>query len=123
MPIYEYTCPQCNGRFQKLVQGFGTPSNLQCPRCGNRNVQKAVARFAFMQGEEARLEALADPTSLAGLDENDPVAVARWAKKMGKELGEDVGDDWDEMVEEMLEEELQGKPGGAQSGTDDLGWG
>ena len=122
MPIYEYICPNCNGRFQKLVQGFGTPSNLQCPRCGNPDVRKAVSRFAVMQGEEARLEALSDPSALAGLDENDPASVARWAKKMGKELGEDAGDDWEQMVDEMLEEEMSGKAcdGG---GTDDLGWG
>ncbi len=123
MPIYEYICPQCNGRFQKLVQGFSMPSSLQCPRCGNTDVRKAVSRFAYMQGEEARLEALADPSSFAGLDENDPASVARWAKKMGQELGEDASEDWDEMIEEMLEEEMQGKTGKDANSTDDLGWG
>ena len=122
MPIYEYICPNCNGRFQKLVQGFGTPADLACPRCGNRDVRKAVSRVAFMQSEEARLEALADPSSLAGLDENDPASVARWAKKLGKEMGEEMGDDWDEMVDEMLEEELQGDKSKTQE-QDDLGWG
>lgn len=123
MPIYEYTCSACNGRFQKLVQGFATPSNLQCPRCGNNDVRKAVSRFAVMQGEETRLDALADPSALGGLDENDPASVARWAKKMGKELGEDVGDDWDQMVDEMLEEEMSGKSSANDAGGDDLGWG
>jgi putative FmdB family regulatory protein len=123
MPIYEYTCPNCNGHFQKLVQGFIAPGNLQCPRCGNPDVRKAVSRFAFMPSEEARIESLADPSALGGLDENDPASVARWAKKMGKELGEDVGDDWDQMVDEMLEEEMSGKGNGDGGGTDDLGWG
>jgi putative FmdB family regulatory protein len=123
MPIYEYTCPNCNGRFQKLIQGFAAPSNLQCPRCGNRDVRKAVSRFAVMQSEEARMESLADPSALGGLDENDPASVARWAKKMGKELGEDVGDDWDQMVDEMLDEEMSGKANENSGGSDDLGWG
>ena len=122
MPIYEYICPNCNGRFQKLVQGFGAPTDLACPRCGNRDVRKAVSRVAFMQSEEARLESLADPSSLAGLDENDPASVARWAKKLGKEMGDEMGDDWDEMVDEMLEEELQGDKSKTQE-QDDLGWG
>lgn len=122
MPIYEYICPNCNGRFQKLVQGFATPSNLACPRCGNRDVHKAVSRFAVVQNEEARLEALADPSSLGGLDENDPASVARWAKKMGKELGEDVGEDWDQMVDEMLEEEMSGTSNKDAGSTEDLGW-
>nr|MCU0494794.1 zinc ribbon domain-containing protein [Chloroflexaceae bacterium] len=111
MPIYEYNCPQCNGRFQKLVQGFRDPEGLACPRCGNPQVKRAVSRVAVLKSEEARIDALSDPSSFAGLDENDPRSIARWAKKMGKELGEDAGEDWDEMVEQMLEEEMSGEKG------------
>ena len=121
MPIYEYLCQECGGRFQRLVHGFSAPSDLHCPRCDTQNVRKAVSRFGMMQSEEARLESLADPTSLAGLDENDPASIARWAKKMGKELGDDSGEDWDQMVDEMLEEEMSGGKPSEQS--DDLGWG
>lgn len=122
MPIYEYQCDTCNGRFQKLVRGFSTASDVHCPRCNSADVHKAVSRFAVVQSEEARMESLADPSSLAGLDENDPKSVARWAKKMGQEMGEDLGEDWDQMVDEMLEEEMNG---GAEGGgaSDDLGWG
>ena len=123
MPIYEYICQNCAGRFQRLVQGFTAPTGLECPRCGASDVRKAVSRFGFAQSEEARLESLADPAALAGLDENDPASIARWAKKMGKELGEDSGEDWDQMVDEMLEEEMQGGARGAGDQSDDLGWG
>lgn len=122
MPIYEYLCADCNGRFQKLVAGFSTPAGLHCPRCGSADVHKAVSRFAVMQSEESRLESLADPATLGGLDENDPASVARWAKKMGQEMGEDLGDDWDEMVDEMMEEELGGTGSGDGGAADDLGW-
>ncbi len=81
-----------------------------------------MSRFAVMQSEEARLEALADPSALGGLDENDPASIARWAKKMGQAMGEDAGDDWEQVVDEMVEEELSGKRNEV-SGTEDLGWG
>jgi hypothetical protein len=71
------------------------------------------------------MEALADPSSLSGLDENDPRSIAEWAKRMGKELGEEAGEDWDEMVEEMLEEELGDKNKDGTAGPakeDNLGW-
>lgn len=134
MPIYEYLCPQCSGRFQKLVRGFSDPADLACPRCGNAEVQRAVSRFATLKSEEARIEALADPSSLAGLDESDPRAIARWARRLGKELGEDAGEDWDEMVDQMLEEELSGEgegdedsepgmPKAPKRSSNDLGWG
>ena len=121
MPIYEYSCQECQGRFQRLVSGFSDPQDLRCPRCGTARVRKAVSRFAVMQSEESRIESLADPTALAGLDENDPASVARWAKKMGKELGDEMGEDWDQMVDEMMEEEMNGQ--GTAEDTNDLGWG
>lgn len=121
MPIYEYRCNQCAGRFSKLVRGFSDPSDLACPRCGGADVRRAVSRVAVVRSEEARLDAMADPAMFAGLDENDPSSVARWAKKMGREMGEDLGDDWNEVVDQMMEEELgQGEGGAAPS--DDLGW-
>lgn len=125
MPVYEYTCPECSGRFQKLVQGFSDPTGLACPRCGNRSVQRAVSRFATIRSEETRIESLADPSTFADLDESDPRAIARWAKRMGKELGEDAGDDWDETVDALLEEELDddGTATPRAKAQDDLGWG
>ena len=55
-------------------------------------MKKLVSRVAIFRSEESRLEGLADPSKLAGLDENDPKSVARWMKKMGKEMGEDMGE-------------------------------
>jgi putative regulatory protein, FmdB family len=127
MPIYEYTCPQCKGRFQKLVRGFSDPPGLACPRCGNNAVKRAVSRVVTLKSEDAKIDALADPATFSGLDENDPKSIARWAKKLGKELGEDAGDDWNDMVDQMLEEEMEGGEGGSgagkQDGYDNLGWG
>ncbi|MBX0326176.1 zinc ribbon domain-containing protein [Oscillochloris sp. ZM17-4] len=133
MPIYEYQCPACSGRFQKLVRGFSDPADLACPRCGNNQVRRAVSQFATLKSEEARLDAMADPVNFAGLDENDPRSIARWAKRMGKELGEDAGEDWDEMVDQMLDEELSPESGDEKEDegalprpskkANDLGWG
>jgi putative FmdB family regulatory protein len=125
MPIYEYICPSCNGRFQKLVRGFSDPAGLACPRCGGVEVRRAVSRVAVLKSEESRADSLADASMFAGLDENDPKSIARWAKRLGKELGEDAGEDWDQLVEEMLEEELSGDEGEkkGEKKPDDLGWG
>lgn len=68
-------------------------------------MNRLLSRFAAPKSEEARLESLADPATLGGLDESDPRSVARLMKKMGQELGEDVSD-----VEAMLDE-----PGGDDS--------
>lgn len=74
-------------------------------------MEKIISRVAIFRSEESRLESLADPSKLAGLDENDPKSVARWMKKMGKEMGEDMGEDFDQVVEEAMEESENVKKG------------
>jgi hypothetical protein len=66
---------------------------------------RLISRIARVRSEESRLESLADPSKLSGLDENDPASMARWMKRMGKELGEDMGEDFDAMVDEAMAEE------------------
>lgn len=50
------------------------------------------------------MEALADPSSLAGLDEGDPRSVARWMKRMGRETGEDPGEGFDEDIDRAVDD-------------------
>ncbi len=108
MPIYEYLCKRCHRKSTFLVlktEGF-VPV---CKHCGGTDLQRLISRVAFLRSEEDRLEKLADPSFLSGLDENDPRSVAQWMKRVGKELGEDLGEDFDQMVEEAMEEEMKGK--------------
>ena len=63
-------------------------------------MERLLSRFASPKSEEARLEALSDPSNLGGLDENDPQSMARFMKKMGQEMGEDLGDDLDAAMED-----------------------
>ena len=115
MPIYEYHCQDCRRRVSILVRSISNPGTPVCPRCGGRRLERLMSRFARVRSEDDRLDPLADPTALGGLDENDPKSVARWAKKMGKELGEDVGEDFDEMMDQAMDEGADGEdttPGG-----------
>lgn len=104
-----------------------TPATFQpkCKYCKSTQLEQLYSRFSSPKSEDQRLESLADPSSLAGLDENDPASVARWMKKMGKEMGEDVGEDFDQIAEEAAQEVAsdhaggEDEPGGPTS-SDDL---
>src|SRR5665647_1870665 len=116
MPIYEYRCQGCRRRVSVFFRGFNSVSDPVCPNCGSTSLSKLVSRVAVMKSEESRMEEMADPSSLAGLDENDPKSVARWARKMGQEMGEDLGPEYEEMVDrmeagEMPDEDMGGGPG------------
>ena len=108
MPIYEYRCDDC-GRVSRLfLRSFSAEPALRCTRCSGTRLRKLVSRFAVMRSEESRLEDLADPSTFADVDENDPRSVARWARRLGKEMGEDLGDDFDEAIEQMEAGEMPG---------------
>jgi len=111
MPIYEYRCADCRKKTTIVTLSVGAAVDPVCQHCGSRSVTKLVSRVAVRRSEESRLESLADPASLAGLDENDPKSVARWMKKMGREMGEEAGEDFDEDVDKAMDEAARGEDG------------
>lgn len=132
MPIYEYRCAPCRRRVQVLTLRASEVPDPVCDRCGNRDLQRLMSRFAVARSEESRLDALSDPAQLSGLDENDPKSVARWMRRMGREVGDDMaGPEFDQMVDDL--ESGAGDPSAADgadpfdrdgdSGNDDGGSG
>jgi putative FmdB family regulatory protein len=103
LPIYEYRCNDCGRRVTLFWRSFSeigeTPP--RCSFCGGEDLIRLVSRVAVVRSEESRLENLADPSSLAGLDENDPKSMARWMRKMSQEMGEDLGPEFDEVIERL----------------------
>ena len=47
------------------------------------------------------MDDLADPSSLAGLDEEDPRSLGRWLRKMSHEMGEQVPPEFDEVIDRL----------------------
>lgn len=49
MPMYEYFCPECNRRFEKLIRRT-TPENAEggvaCPTCGESDTRRVLSVIA-----------------------------------------------------------------------------
>ncbi len=103
LPIYEYRCNECRRRVTIFWRSFSEigATHPCCPRCGSENLTRLMSRVAVVRSEESRLEDLADPSSLAGLDENDPKSMARWMRKMSQEMGEDLGPEFGEVIDRL----------------------
>lgn len=102
MPIYEYRCSDCGKRssiFQRYEE-YGK-SEVHCRHCGSENLRRLIGRVRFMRSEEARLEALSDPSAWDGIDEEDPRTMARMMRKMGEELGEEMPPEFGEVVDRL----------------------
>jgi putative FmdB family regulatory protein len=49
VPVFEYKCATCGGRFERLM--FSTTSSVACPDCGSAEVEKLPSTFG-MSGVE-----------------------------------------------------------------------
>ena len=122
MPIYEYRCNDCRKRVSVYWRSFSEVETVRphCPACGGEDLARLISRVAVLRSEESRLEDLAGPSSLAGLDENDPKSMARWMRKMSGEIGENLGPEFDEVVDRL---EAGESPEEIEAAMPDLGSG
>jgi putative FmdB family regulatory protein len=66
MPIYEYACPKCRVIFNFLSKRMHPDRLPTCPKCGNKQMQKQVSRFAMTKG-------LKEPAAKAEGDSGEPM--------------------------------------------------
>ncbi|MCL7453962.1 MAG: hypothetical protein M8467_13040 [Anaerolineae bacterium] len=62
---------------------------------------RVISRVSIVRSEESRLDDLADPSTLDGLDEEDPKSLARWMRKMSSEVGEEMPAEFDEVIDRL----------------------
>jgi putative FmdB family regulatory protein len=102
MPIYEYRCHDCRRRVSLFFRSFSDVEDSPgCPRCGGSNLVRLISRVAVVRSEDSRLDNLADPSMLDGLDEDDPKSIARWMRKMSAETGEEMPEEFNEVVDRL----------------------
>ncbi len=98
MPNYEYRCLSCRRRFEVFLSysEYGTRL-IACPHCKSENVQRRIGRVRVARSDESRLENMADPSSLEGL-EDDPRALGKMMRQMSHEVGEEMPPEFNEVV-------------------------
>ena len=101
MPTYEFRCLSCHRRFD-VVAAYKDydPSQVHCPHCQSSSVQRRIGRIRVAHSEESRMENMADPSSLAGL-EDDPRALGKMMRQMSSETGETMGPEFDEVIDRL----------------------
>jgi putative FmdB family regulatory protein len=101
MPNYEYRCTDCKHIFEIFLtyQEYGTQT-VGCPKCESSQLKRIIKPVRVTRSEQDRLESLADPEQLAGLDD-DPQALGKMMRQMSQELGEDMGPEFNEVVDRL----------------------
>ena len=103
MPIYEFRCNSCGRTVSVFQRRVNTAVSARCSHCGAEDLSRLVSQFAFHRAAATPLDGgdFDEDAFMAGVDENDPRSVARWARRMGDQLGEDMGPEFDEMLDRM----------------------
>ncbi len=101
MPTYQYRCLDCRKRFEIFMTyaEYGQRT-VTCSHCGSARIERRIGRIRIAKSEESRLDDIADPDSLEGL-EDDPRALGRMMRKMGSEMGEEMGPEFDEVIDRL----------------------
>jgi len=143
MPIYEYYCSEHHTIYQfyakSLAQGQLVP---KCPGHPAHTLRKLVSGFAITSrggkdetaapkaeaggdpAEDAKMEAAMSSmeSEFAGVDENDPKAMARMMRRMSEISGEKLDGQMEEVVRKLEEgadpDSLEDQLGGADSPED-----
>jgi len=120
MPLYDYICLNCQKRFELFLSyaDYGNKA-VDCPHCQSENVRRRPPRVRVAKSEESRLESLADPSALEGMEE-DPRALGQMMRKMGREAGEDLPPEFNDVVDRL---EAGQSPEEIESAMPDLGGG
>ncbi|MBN1537528.1 MAG: hypothetical protein JW908_12395 [Anaerolineales bacterium] len=118
MPTYQYRCLNCRKRFEVFMtfSEYGSKP-VVCPHCQSDNIQRRIGRIRVARSEESRLESMADPASLEGL-ENDPKALGQMMRRMSSEMGEEMGPEFDEVIDRL---EAGQSPDDIEKALPDLG--
>jgi putative FmdB family regulatory protein len=143
MPIYEYRCQACGKKQNIFWRSLSAvnESKSKCVRCGSSKLVRLMSKVRVVRGASESNGASANGSDdalmneMAGLDENDPRALAGFMRKMAQESGEDMGPEFDEVVgrlekgedPEKIEQSMGdlfggdelGGPGGMGMGMDD----
>lgn len=81
MPIYEYYCSNCEGRFRHLARRIDAPPP-PCPRCGTAEVERLIAAANVVRSDTHHERRLREATTQ--VDHDDPRAIARFLQDSGR---------------------------------------
>lgn len=104
MPIYEYYCKACHGRYRHLARRIDEDAP-PCPRCGHQDVERLVSTVNMVHSTSHHEEALKQ--EVAQVDGDDMQATARFLKQSGR-LEDASGLFGSSTYRELIERRIEG---------------
>ena len=107
MPIYEFLCQKCEGKFSILVRSRTDSTAAQCPNCGSSEVVRLISSFSYRKSKKTVHEEAGEPQMFSSPDYyEDPRNIGRWTEKRFKELGMELPSEVREEIQAAREGEM-----------------
>jgi putative FmdB family regulatory protein len=100
MPIYEYSCNQCEQRQSRLVYSWTLADSLACRGCGGNQLTRLVSGFSFHRSWGDSLNWMPD-NAAADLDDNHAGSIDAHLGRMAEGLDGRVTPDFHEHRHEI----------------------
>ncbi|MDF1514119.1 MAG: zinc ribbon domain-containing protein [Anaerolineae bacterium] len=81
MPIYEYYCARCNGKFRHLARHIDARAPA-CPRCGYTDVARMISKVNAVHSSDYHESELRQ--GAGAVDHQNPEKIAQFLKKSGR---------------------------------------
>lgn len=104
MPIYEYYCSACQGRFRHLAKQIDAPAPV-CPRCGNVEVKRMISTVNTIHNADFHQTKFQQ--EITSVDGQDPAAIAQFLKDSGR-VEDATGLYGSKVYRELLDRRAQG---------------
>ena len=103
MPIYEYYCYDCKKRVSVLFRTMAAAEDgASACHCAGQRLRRLMSRLRVLRSEDNRIESMADdPSLMAGLEKEDPQALAQLMRKMSDETGEPLDEEMSEVMDRL----------------------
>ncbi len=101
MPLYDYTCQQCQKKFEIRITyaDFGSQP-VHCPSCGSENVQRRFKAPRVISSDSKRLVVEGESYAAAS-PQDDPQTLGRMMRQVQQQSGETMAPEFDEVVDRL----------------------
>ena len=89
MPIYEYSCKDCERKVSVLFRTYADVDTKtpECSHCGSVSLKRLVSRFSVQSGWGSNM-GVPDLGMMDGVNEDDPHAMQEWMVRVKEQMGD-----------------------------------
>ena len=107
MPIYEYKCKKCTGKFTQFFRGFSETQDPICSHCSSSEVFRIISKVSVIIGWNDGLSRLPSWETMTDFDEDTPASVARHLSRLKQEMGDGIGPEGEELTALMDQQNIR----------------